>query len=103
MLTADGLTFSYNRKPLLEALSFQAAPGECVVLAGPNGSGKSTALSLLAGVLKPDAGSVRTEGRTGCAPAPRWSGPSATSRRALPSSRTCRSPTILPSLRTSPE
>ena len=68
MLTADGLTFSYNRKPLLEALSFQAAPGECVVLAGPNGSGKSTALSLLAGVLKPDAGSVRTEGRTGYVP-----------------------------------
>ena len=54
MLTVSGLTFSYNRKPLLEALSFQAAPGECVVLAGPNGSGKSTALSLLAGVLKPE-------------------------------------------------
>ena len=68
MLTVSGLTFSYNRKPLLEALSFQAAPGECVVLAGPNGSGKSTALSLLAGVLKPDAGSIRTEGRIGYVP-----------------------------------
>ena len=68
MLTADGLTFSYNRKPLLEALSFHAAPGECVVLAGPNGSGKSTALSLLAGVLKPDAGKVSAEGRIGYVP-----------------------------------
>ena len=68
MLTADGLTFSYNRKPLLESLSFQAAPGECVVFAGPNGSGKSTALSLLAGVLKPDAGSIRAEGRIGYVP-----------------------------------
>jgi len=68
MLTVTGLTFSYNRKPLLDALSFQAAPGECVVLAGPNGSGKSTALSLLAGVLKPDAGSVTAEGRIGYVP-----------------------------------
>lgn len=68
MLTANGLTFSYNRKPLLEGLSFQAGPGECVVLAGPNGSGKSTALSLIAGVLKPDAGSVRAKGRIGYVP-----------------------------------
>lgn len=68
MLTADGLTFSYNRKPLLEGLSFHAAPGECVVLAGPNGSGKSTALSLLAGVLKPDAGRVSAEGCIGYVP-----------------------------------
>ena len=68
MLTAKGLTFSYNRKPLLEGLSFSAAPGECVVLAGPNGSGKSTALSLIAGVLKPEAGSVEVTGRIGYVP-----------------------------------
>ncbi len=68
MLTVQGLTFSYNRKPLLEGLSFTAAPGECVVLAGPNGSGKSTALSLIAGVLQPEAGEVRAEGRIGYVP-----------------------------------
>ena len=68
MLTAKGLTFSYNRKPLLEGLSFSAASGECAVLAGPNGSGKSTALSLVAGVLKPDAGSANVTGRIGYVP-----------------------------------
>ena len=68
MLTVTGLTFSYNRKPLLEGLSFSAARGECAVLAGPNGSGKSTALSLIAGVLKPAAGIVRAEGRIGYVP-----------------------------------
>lgn len=68
MLTAKGLSFSYNKKPLLKNLSFTAAPGECVVLAGPNGSGKSTALSLLAGVLKPDEGTVTADGRTGYVP-----------------------------------
>ena len=68
MLSVQGLTFSYNRKPLLERLSFSAAPGECVVLAGPNGSGKSTALSLIAAVLKPASGTVSVKGRIGYVP-----------------------------------
>jgi len=68
MLSVSSLTFSYNRGPLIEGLSFAAAPGECVVLAGPNGSGKSTALSLIAGVLKPDSGSISAEGRIGYVP-----------------------------------
>ncbi len=68
MLTAQGLTFSYNRKPLLRGLSFTVRPGECVVLAGPNGSGKSTALSLIAGVLKPSSGSASADGSIGYVP-----------------------------------
>ena len=68
MLAADSLTFSYNRRPLLDRITFTVDPGECLVLAGPNGSGKSTLLSLLAGVLKPQAGSVRADGRIGYVP-----------------------------------
>ena len=68
MLSVSGLTFSYNRRRLLEGLTFSAAPGECVVLAGPNGSGKSTALSLIAGVLKPASGSVNADSRIGYVP-----------------------------------
>ncbi len=60
--------FSYGKRSILSQLSFSAAPGECVVLAGPNGSGKSTVLSLLAGVLKPDSGTVTVEGRVGLVP-----------------------------------
>lgn len=68
MIKVQDLTFSYNRQPLIQRLSFSASAGECVVLAGPNGSGKSTALSLIAGVLKPDAGSVALEGSLGYVP-----------------------------------
>ena len=52
----------------MRGLTLTAAPGECVVLAGPNGSGKSTALSVLAGVLRPGSGTVRVDGPVGYAP-----------------------------------
>ena len=43
----------------LDGLSFEAAPGELVVLLGPSGSGKSTLLSCLGGMLAPTSGSIR--------------------------------------------
>jgi energy-coupling factor transporter ATP-binding protein EcfA2 len=43
----------------LSDLSFELYAGERVALVGPNGSGKSTFLFVLAGVRRPDAGSVR--------------------------------------------
>jgi len=45
-------------------LSFAASPGAVTVLVGPNGEGKSTALAALAGLIKPDAGSVEAGGVT---------------------------------------
>ena len=68
MIQADGIRFSYGKGGLIRDLSFTAGPGECVVLTGPNGSGKSTLLSLIAGVLKPEAGSIRVEGRLSLVP-----------------------------------
>lgn len=62
------VSFSYGRQTILENLSLSVDPGECVVLAGPNGSGKSTALSILAGIFRPDSGQVFTEGLIGYVP-----------------------------------
>ncbi len=45
-------------------VSFTVEQGESIGLMGLNGSGKSTLLKLLNGVMKPDAGSVLTRGRT---------------------------------------
>ena len=47
-------------------VSFDIAPGEAIGVVGRNGQGKSTLLSLIAGVLMPDEGTVRV--RAGVAP-----------------------------------
>jgi ABC-type polysaccharide/polyol phosphate transport system ATPase subunit len=46
-------------------VSVQVAPGEAVGLVGRNGSGKSTLLRLIAGIIRPTAGRVASEGRVG--------------------------------------
>jgi len=46
----------------LQGVSFTADVGQLVVIRGPSGSGKSTLLTLVAGLDKPTAGSIRVEG-----------------------------------------
>ncbi|WP_245643585.1 ABC transporter ATP-binding protein [Sanguibacter suarezii] len=47
----------------LDGVSFEVREGETVALLGFNGSGKSTLLKLIAGVMHPDGGAIRTRGR----------------------------------------
>lgn len=52
-----------QRRRVLNAVTFRASPGEKIAIIGENGSGKSTLLKIICGILKPTAGSVRTQGR----------------------------------------
>ncbi|MGH2497320.1 MAG: ABC transporter ATP-binding protein [Ktedonobacteraceae bacterium] len=63
LLDMQGITFGYNRQPLLYDVHFQVRAGEMVGLLGPNGSGKTTLLRLISGVLRPQQGTVIVDGR----------------------------------------
>ena len=47
----------------LHNVSFSVAPGESVAIVGSNGAGKSTLLTLVAGLARPDEGSIEVNGR----------------------------------------
>jgi ABC-2 type transport system ATP-binding protein len=69
VLSARGLRMRYGEREALRDVSFDAAAGELVAVVGPNGAGKTTLLSILAGIQRPDAGSVnRTPDEVGWVP-----------------------------------
>jgi nitrate/nitrite transport system ATP-binding protein len=59
-----------GRLEVLADVDFALAPGEFVAIVGFSGSGKTTLLSLLAGLLRPDAGSVEMDGAPAGEPGP---------------------------------
>ena len=63
LLAVKGLSKSYNGTPALSDLSFEVREREVFGLLGPNGAGKTTTMSILAGLLKPDSGSIEFDGR----------------------------------------
>src|SRR6266704_5946586 len=56
-LALRGLTKRFDR-PAVDALDLTIHTGEFYALLGPNGAGKTTTLRMVAGLLRPDAGSV---------------------------------------------
>ncbi len=61
-LVADGVTFTYPGRPVLDHVTVVAGAGQRIGVVGENGAGKSTLLGVLAGYLVPQAGSVRRAG-----------------------------------------
>ncbi|QSQ13963.1 ABC transporter ATP-binding protein [Myxococcus landrumensis] len=63
LLHLEGLTRRFKGRVAVDGLTLSVRPGEILGLLGPNGAGKSTTFQILAGLLAPDAGQVRFEGR----------------------------------------
>ncbi|WP_249872771.1 ABC transporter ATP-binding protein [Oceanobacillus saliphilus] len=58
LLTVKNLTKTYQDKTAVKNINFEFQYGKCIALIGPNGAGKTTILRTLAGLLKPNEGSV---------------------------------------------
>lgn len=62
MLKVNDISIGYGGRSVVEGISFEVAPGECVLVCGANGSGKTTLMKTVAGVLKPIRGTVGGDG-----------------------------------------
>ena len=58
LLKIESVNKSFGTRQVLKNISFSLAKGEFVSLVGVSGSGKSTLLNILAGLEKPDTGSI---------------------------------------------
>lgn len=64
VIEVEGLSFSYEKRPILKGVNLKACSGEFLAVFGPNGGGKTTFLKLLMGFLEPAAGKIRLFGTT---------------------------------------
>jgi len=62
MIEVEGLSKSYGNLRAVDNVSFRVERGEIYGLLGPNGAGKTTTLSMISGLLTPDAGRVLFDG-----------------------------------------
>lgn len=62
VLNVQNLRRAFGGLVAVNDLSFSVASGEVLGLLGPNGSGKTTALNLMSGLLRSDAGAIRLNG-----------------------------------------
>lgn len=62
MVVLRGLRKSYDQRAVLAGADLVVQPGEAVALVGGNGSGKTTTLRCIAGLARPDRGTVHVDG-----------------------------------------
>ena len=63
-VTLQGVAFSYTpEKPLIEELSLEVKPGQCIAIVGPTGCGKTTLINLLMRFYDVKEGAIAVDGR----------------------------------------
>jgi ABC-2 type transport system ATP-binding protein len=63
MLEVNNLKKRYGSTQAVDGASFRVEKGQCVGLLGPNGAGKTTTVSMICGLIEPDTGEVKIDGR----------------------------------------
>ena len=63
LLSTEKLAKEYRQRRVVNGVSINVAAGEIVGLLGPNGAGKTTTFNIVVGIVKPDSGVVRFEGK----------------------------------------
>jgi lipopolysaccharide export system ATP-binding protein len=63
VLAAEGLRKAFKRRVVVNNVAVQLTQGEIVGLLGPNGAGKTTVFYLITGLIRPDAGRIKLDGR----------------------------------------
>src|SRR6266404_3547927 len=63
LLSTEKLIKEYRRRRVVNGVSISVSPGEIVGLLGPNGAGKTTTFNIVVGVVKPEEGAVRFDGK----------------------------------------
>lgn len=58
MLRIEKVSKSYGKRPVLQDLTLQIAPGEIYGLLGPNGAGKTTTINIICNLLRADSGAI---------------------------------------------
>jgi len=64
MLELHDVRKSYGGRQAVKGISFAIRAGETLGLLGPNGAGKTTTVSMIAGLITPDSGEVKLDGRS---------------------------------------
>src|SRR6218665_2220527 len=58
LLQVQNLSKRYGDTAVVQGLSFDIAPGECLGVIGPNGAGKTTTIRMCLGLPAPDGGAI---------------------------------------------
>ncbi|MBE7017850.1 MAG: ABC transporter ATP-binding protein [Ruminococcaceae bacterium] len=66
MIDIINLSLSHEGERVIENFSLRVEKGEKIALMGPSGCGKTSLLSAIAGLLKPEDGRIKLEGRISC-------------------------------------
>jgi len=63
MIKVSDLDFSYQNEKVVKNINFSISEGKSLAIIGPSGCGKSTLIYLLAGLLEPDHGTIKINGK----------------------------------------